>query len=189
MCSSWLLDQRKLPGIVDNPLKRIDRIRRKEQKGNLAVDGTESWFDLFFFHIVRERLFSSCSPPCFWNCQAVSSCTLTDHVCVNKALCSYRLGIKPAVGPWRCSTFRSTAWLDQQVWHEAAHLKGIPHKKLQNSGVCAGDIWNECGTETDETAWRTRRQESMCGCMYCVRIVFTRLCLQLRPRFESRTCT
>lgn len=41
MCSSWLSDQRefgKPPGIVDNPLKVKDGIRRKEQKGNLAMD-------------------------------------------------------------------------------------------------------------------------------------------------------
>lgn len=41
VCSSWLSDQRefgKPPGIVDNPLKMKDGIRRKEQKGNLAMD-------------------------------------------------------------------------------------------------------------------------------------------------------
>lgn len=164
--SSWLSDQTKLRGIVDKP-KRKKEIRRKGGPSS-------GWHRSLVYPVFRSvrGLSSSLSPSYFWNSQAVSSCLLTGHACVNKALCSYRLGIKPAVGHWRCSTLRSAAWLDQQVWHETAPLKGIlisPAKKKCQTVMCVLDWWERV---QHWNRWdslenkRTRKHVWVCGLLW-----------------------
>lgn len=128
--SSWLSDQTKLLGIVDRP-KREKEIRRKGG-GDQAVDGTGAWCIQSFVasevHLLHSLLLV------FETVKLSVAASWQGHACVNKALCSYRLGIKPAVGHWRCSTF------EKRCLTRSTSLTrdGSAEKKVPNGDVCAG---------------------------------------------------